>query len=43
MFNFVRRLETAKEKQYLRPLFQEVYSKAKANNPELGKVDPYNY
>ncbi|MDR1409636.1 MAG: M48 family metalloprotease [Oscillospiraceae bacterium] len=39
LFNRVRRLETAREKQYLRPLFQEVYAKAKAKNPELGKIE----
>jgi heat shock protein HtpX len=37
--NHVRRLETAKEKNYLRPLFREVYAKAKAANPELGRIN----
>jgi heat shock protein HtpX len=41
LFSHVRRLETAKEKNYLRPLFGEVYAAAKANNPELGAVDIY--
>jgi heat shock protein HtpX len=35
MFNGIRRLETSEEKEYLRPIFDEVYAKAKANNPEL--------
>ncbi|MDR1410120.1 MAG: M48 family metalloprotease [Oscillospiraceae bacterium] len=39
LFNRVRRLETAREKQYLHPIFQEVYDKAKVNNPELGKIE----
>ncbi|MDR1409725.1 MAG: M48 family metalloprotease [Oscillospiraceae bacterium] len=39
LFNRVRRLETAREKQYLRPIFQEVYDKAKTVNPELGKIE----
>jgi heat shock protein HtpX len=30
-FNHVRKLETSKEKEYLLPIFQEVYEKAKAN------------
>jgi len=34
-------LESAREKQYLRPLFQEVYDKAKAENPELEPIDLY--
>jgi heat shock protein HtpX len=38
-FNHVRRLETAREKNYLRPLFKEVVGKARAKNPELGKID----
>jgi len=37
-FNHVRRLETAEEKNHLRPLFKEVYKKAKAANPELGEI-----
>jgi len=41
LFNHVRRLETAQEKQYLRPLFQEVYGKAKSNHPSLPVIDIY--
>jgi len=37
-FNHTRRLETAQEKNFLRPLFREVYNKAKAANPELGQI-----
>jgi len=36
--NRVRRLETAREKEYLRPLFGEVYNKARRQNPELPKI-----
>lgn len=39
LINQVRRLETAEEKNYLRPLFQDVYDKAKTANPELGDID----
>jgi Zn-dependent protease with chaperone function len=39
MFNNVRRLETADEKEVLRPLFNEVYEKAIAENPELDDYD----
>jgi len=38
-FNHVRPLDTAKEKNHLRPLFREVYQKAKAANPELGSIE----
>ena len=41
LLNHIRRLESSKEKEYLRPLFQEVYNKAKDNNPELEKIDIY--
>ena len=40
-FNHTRRLETAQEKNYLRPLFKEVYRKAKTANPELGQISLY--
>jgi heat shock protein HtpX len=33
--NSIRRLETVREKDYLRPLFNEVLDKAKEKNPEL--------
>ena len=36
--NHARRLESAEEKNSLRPLFKEVYGKAKAANPELGEI-----
>ena len=35
MFNNVRRLETSQEKEKLRPIFNEVYNKAKEADPEL--------
>jgi heat shock protein HtpX len=38
-FNHVRPLETAQEMNRLRPLFREVYQKAKAQNPELGQIE----
>ncbi len=41
LFNHVRRLETAQEKQLLSPLFGEVYGKAKAQNPNLPEIDIY--
>ena len=34
----VRKIETRQEKEYLLPLFDEVYAKAKWKNPELGPV-----
>jgi heat shock protein HtpX len=34
LFSYVRRLETAQEKDYLQPLFDEVLENAKAKNPE---------
>ena len=40
-FSHVRPLDTAREKNLLRPLFREVYQKAKAANPELGRIDLY--
>jgi len=40
-FNHVRPLDTAKEKNLLRPLFREVYQKAKSQNPELGSIELY--
>jgi heat shock protein HtpX len=40
-FNHVRPLDTAREKNHLRPLFREVYQKAKAQNPELAHIDLY--
>ena len=39
LFNHIRRLESAQEKQYLRPLFKEVYDNAKTENPELPEID----
>ena len=41
LFNHIRRLESSREKQYLRPLFQEVYDKAKTGNPTLAEIDVY--
>ena len=38
-FEHVRRIETKQEKAYLLPLFQEVYTQAKENNPELGHLE----
>ena len=38
-FEHVRRIETKQEKEYLLPLFQEVYKQAKENNPELGYIE----
>jgi len=38
-FEHVRRIETKQEKAYLLPLFDEVYSQAKENNPKLGKIE----
>jgi len=35
----VRKIETKQEKEYLLPLFQEVYGQAKRKNPELGKIE----
>jgi heat shock protein HtpX len=32
-------LETAEDKNYLCPLFKEVYDRAKAANPQLGNID----
>jgi heat shock protein HtpX len=40
-FNHVRPLDTAREKNHLRPIFREVYQKAKAQNPELAHIDLY--
>ena len=40
-FNHVRPLDTAREKNHLRPLFREVYQKAKSQNPELAHIDLY--
>jgi heat shock protein HtpX len=42
-FNNVRRLESAQEKEFLRPIFSEVYDKAKEANPELAdnNIDIY--
>ena len=34
-FNNIRQLETSQEKEYLRPIFNEVLSKAKEQNPEI--------
>ncbi len=39
LLNRVRRLETNQEKEYLRPIFEEVYTEAKAKNPELGHIE----
>jgi len=38
-FEHVRRIETKQEKEYLLPLFQEVYTQAKEQNPELGHIE----
>jgi len=38
-FEHVRKIETKEEKAYLLPLFQEVYTQAKENNPELGNIE----
>jgi len=35
----VRKIETKQEKEYLLPLFQEVYMQAKENNPELEHIE----
>jgi len=35
----VRKIETQQEKEYLLPLFDEVYKQAKQRNPELGKIE----
>jgi len=35
----VRKLETKEEKEYLLPLFEEVYEQAKQQNPELGEIE----
>ena len=38
-FEHVRRIETKKEKDYLLPLFREVYAQAKEKNPKLGQIE----
>ena len=38
-FEHVRKIETKQEKEYLLPLFNEVYEQAKEQNPELGRID----
>jgi heat shock protein HtpX len=38
-FEHVRRIETKEEKQFLLPLFEEVYKQAKEQNPKLGKIE----
>jgi len=38
-FENVRKIETKQEKEYLLPLFQDVYIQAKKNNPELGYIE----
>ena len=38
-FEQVRKIETKQEKEYLIPLFQEVYQQAKEQNPELGHIE----
>lgn len=38
LINHVRPIETRKEKEYLLPLFQEVYIQAKEKHPELDKI-----
>lgn len=41
LLNNIRRLETSREKEYLRPLFQEVYDRAKAHYSALYDIDIY--
>jgi len=38
-FEHVRKIETKREKEYLLPLFEEVYTQAKQKNPELGSIE----
>ena len=38
-FEHVRKIETKKEKEYLLPLFHEVYRQAKQHSPELGQIE----
>ena len=38
-FEHVRKIETKQEKAYLLPLFQEVYMRAKEQNPKLGHLE----
>jgi len=37
-FEHVRKIETKQEKEYLLPLFHEVYTRAKEQNPKLGHI-----
>jgi len=39
LFERARKIETSREKELLIPLFDEVYEKAKKDNPDLGKID----
>ena len=38
-FEHVRKIETKQEKAYLLPIFEDVYTQAKENNPELGHIE----
>jgi len=40
-FEHVRKIETKQEKQYLLPLFEEVYAQTKENSPKLGQIKLY--
>ena len=39
LLEHVRKLETKQEKEFLQPLFNEVYEQAKRRNPELGHIE----
>ena len=39
LLEHVRKLETRQEKEYLLPIFDEVYEQAKLKNPELGRIE----
>jgi len=39
-FEGVRRIETNREREYLFPIFQEVYTRAREHSPELGRIQP---
>lgn len=39
LLNNVRPLETLKEKEYIKPLFQEVYEQVKLQNKYIGKIE----
>ena len=38
-FEYVRKIETKQEKAYLLPIFEDVYTQAKENNPKLGHIE----